>query len=1135
MSIIFQLITSSNNNYLYQASDNQEGTDSYLYCIFNSTKLTLGDQLSLSQSLQYVNGTSGIVYFFYPQAEISGVDPGKLFSSLNVATTGISLVWLNQINRAGEASDFQAIEIPNFKYNSGTSTGSGTPSSIEVKIADAYITVISTGVSYITIEIDPSTALATITDRTQQMLKLSNGINDPLAPYVLINQAQINFAATKTSTSLPDTSTLQRGAFHFAGNGWDLQTLYTIIKSNEDGTWGGVIKYFYTANSNPTAISYPVFGRVIAPTPVDFQNQLDPLYPTKASRSYLMVKDPSQAPDVFAASMMQVYTPKGNAIQLNPIDQVGYYFCKDADSNYYLAPLGQFSLKLPDNNNQSQFMCGLSGLEFGQVRNGDAIQFMPEQAAYSPTFMNQSGGNQSDPLLTDEFLTSWIQVIPSTKWAYFSQPNTLANFSNKIGTNTCEFPVAGSTNIQIGQFPTTSGGNPTFPLAFYGSVIVFQGNATTDVITAFENEVLASSRFNLFVPQVESGNGPVFTSADGTPLSGGTVITSSGFLVQVNESNHPGTWNSLILAKSEGDFLQFKPSSDDILNPPLSVALMNSQGFLVINAWDKFQLDQLLTVSGFTFNVQDISDEVIPVMIFKYATTQSLNNLINTPGTWTNPNYFLKDGSISAAQQTLDDAISQAEKTIGHPNDPFKNFRDTILNDPTWTGFIVFNCPVDGSNMPPDFQILFAGVEGPLTAHHFGVDLNQIGSQSAEPQINKSSIFGVIYYTDPGSSGPPYPTYEFITKELIVVFQNSTIIDLQAQVGMMINELFQRSVYLQGEIANGDNGVIEPNTFYIQGQYQKQGEDGTVTFTSTKSHTYAFNPGSNYTRVLDKFVINGASLVSTGDVSQGTNTIVNSRFAVNGALFFSNPIVPGTEQPDLFSYGTENQGLTTTGLAFNISVTLDENGQAIQSSRTVTLDTSNLTVQSNAAAIRPNSLLKSLPFKLSELAQADEGSSLNLNKLGQVVNVLQLSSYPTDAPIYALKYDLSLGTLGGLSDGHASIDSTMVIAWGPSSTTPDNDGVIMYIQLPEASAGFKGFNLEGIVKTVFGDANLMEVMITDEDGSQRPVYVILFNNVAISILNWKFPPGIIADFILFADPNNGSGSNIAWNIAAAQK
>jgi hypothetical protein len=106
----------------------------------------------------------------------------------------------------------------------------------------------------------------------------------------------------------------------------------------------------------------------------------------------------------------------------------------------------------------------------------------------------------------------------------------------------------------------------------------------------------------------------------------------------------------------------------------------------------------------------------------------------------------------------------------------------------------------------------------------------------------------------------------------------------------------------------------------------------------------------------------------------------------------------------------------------------------------------------------------------------------------------------------------------------------LLIGWGPSNVIPDNDAAVILVQLPAVFGGAGGFALEGILRTTFGDANLLKV---DIDG---PVYAILFSNIKFSVLGYSFPPGVLIDFVIFAGPPQGGAarntSNIAWFLAA---
>jgi hypothetical protein len=175
--------------------------------------------------------------------------------------------------------------------------------------------------------------------------------------------------------------------------------------------------------------------------------------------------------------------------------------------------------------------------------------------------------------------------------------------------------------------------------------------------------------------------------------------------------------------------------------------------------------------------------------------------------------------------------------------------------------------------------------------------------------------------------------------------------------------------------------------------------------------------------------------------------------------------------------------------------------------------------------------LESLP---TSVASPDVTASPN-TPAGSPSDSTSDSPYTTSAPLYALEYDLSLGSLGSLSDVHGAITAKLLLAWGPSPLIPDNDAAAVLVQLPQLGGGYGSFELQGILKTVFGDANLMRV---DLEGG-RVVYAILFNNIALSVFGFTFPPGVIIDFVLFAGASEsgqpGNAANLAWFVSAQEK
>jgi hypothetical protein len=324
---------------------------------------------------------------------------------------------------------------------------------------------------------------------------------------------------------------------------------------------------------------------------------------------------------------------------------------------------------------------------------------------------------------------------------------------------------------------------------------------------------------------------------------------------------------------------------------------------------------------------------------------------------------------------------------------------------------------------------------------------------------------------------------------------------------------------------------------------------GTVTFAAPASGALRFkSPESRFVRVLEALAVSGASLAPVAsekkpapppaDPTQGApdpppQTQIEARVTFTGALGFAADPFPGIKGLDLFSYGApDHPGVGISGLALAVSCLLDKDGKQKPGSKKLSLDLTEIVLADDKLAQRNGSLVKGLPLTLKSFLHADEG--LDPSKLGALpINVVELTGpggRVTSKPQFALEFALPMGSLGGLADAHVSLDASLIVGWGPSTFTPDDDGVGVFVRLPFLSAGAFGLNLQGLLKTVFGDANLMRVQLTDTDS----VYVVLFNNIALSVLGLRFPPQVITDFILFAGTGAGGATTLGWSLAATQ-
>ena len=944
--------------------------------------------------------------------------------------------------------------------------------------------------------------------------------------------------------------------------------------------FGCALAYFSAAASTIETLTYPFFT-LPSSTQVfnHFYVTLDPLNPLVSSRTCfaLDLSDPINQSLKFASFR----AINGTTINLQPVaGSAGFGFClappqgnaaASPDFSYYLAPVGQFvieSVGSAQSGDALRWMCGLFGQEYLQLAIGDTIEFVSGQPAFANSAAQPSSPNAPPPALDPTFTTSWLSIrpdqripqSPDTPRGYFAQPSASVFFATPQGS---DFPLAVDALLSPLDKPVLV---PAVPYGGTATPVPWPPDASPlsgATLAGFEAGVLSSVRHSaLSIP----GRGPKFQisqptlagvphaanktlrSAIATAPETGTAMTPQGLIVTLDNA---GEWLTVALAKSPdttNELLQFRGvagSPSSVVSTDLSTVLMQNQlSFVVSDPARLGAFDNDLHIAGFHFQFNIGVDDTI--FFFKYNTSKSLVDIINDSSMWAASETFVGDpDTIALVQSKLLEAIRVALDGADAPGNPFGYFNQFSV-DPTWTGILAFGAALDGNGMPADLQMLIGGIDGQLRAHHFGIEANHIQTVNNHLQIQKSSLLGVIHYDNPSSSSPSCDDFQYAVETLTVVFSNSVISQLQVSIGMTMNRLFERPVRLVSSAA-GSPSI--PNTMVIKGKYQKQGTVGSVLFSTSASFDYDF-ASDEHVRVLDQIEITHASLTPTSSVSLGSpqqGVSMTATFGMSGQLYFS--AAPFSQDPDLdlFSYGVpgspgSNSGLSFSSMSITIAFDLDSAGKRT-AKPTLTMDLTALSFQADQTSIRPGSLLYSLPLQLSRFWYAPAG--LSASTLGAVpIHCLQLESnsdtsspnqtgpYPAvaTAPHFALEYDMPLGSLGSLSDVTVGIVAKLLIGWGPSNVIPDNDAAVILIQLPEVFGGAGGFALEGILRTTFGDANLIKV---DIDG---PVYAILFSNIKFSVLGYSFPPGILIDFVIFAGPPQGGASrntsNIAWFLAA---
>jgi hypothetical protein len=707
-----------------------------------------------------------------------------------------------------------------------------------------------------------------------------------------------------------------------------------------------------------------------------------------------------------------------------------------------------------------------------------------------------------------------------------------------------------------------------------------------NIIVRLENEVLSPVR-RTRMPARKSGPTFLVPNIDGSPRieekeipkSGGQGkeskgLTPQGILAFINDEagNDRGRWVELVLSKSNivsddenhiSPYLSFTaaqtdPSASNKYRPPLDPVFVNgmmaSQLFLVITDPAHIgKFNSLVSIDGFTFDLDIVDWDKKPgtVLIFKFH-QQSIKTLAADTASWSQPLDFNgNQEKVKLVQQYIANYIDGAEQALNSKKHPDLSRFCQCVEDENWNGILALNVPVDATEMPKEIVGLMGGMDKPLKGHHVQIEVNQIKGDGPI-DLDNSSLYGLIQYpliTGPTAAIPAKdldsiqqensPDVDYKVTNIEVAFENGSISNFHCSVALIIQKLFGRKMIVR----NHSSSIIE-----LHGKFQTQNGSNIFSFENPDT-TFLTNPTDtpdNPRRVVDRVRISDAvfSTISTTAVEDITgNQDVKARFSLKGGIAFIADIL----KMDLFGYGggKDNSDLAFSDLCLDVDFRINKAGEQVKDPpKKVTFNPASLSFSQAKAggdenAARPGSLPASLPFELNAFKYDPDG--LTANKMGgkpvhikfDTSNDSKTKNYDdltTPAPQYALEFILPLGSLGSLSSVHVALDAHITVGWGPSPVMKDWDAVSMSVQLPELTPGFKGMSLQGVLKTVFGSANLLHMK---KGGENNWLYALAFNNVQLSLFGIGLPPGIMLDLFLFADVNSdtGSKSNLGWLLA----
>ena len=637
------------------------------------------------------------------------------------------------------------------------------------------------------------------------------------------------------------------------------------------------IRYFYPGGK----LSFPMAEPISAGKSLTAVVSLNPSLPFSASDTYFK-------PDLSRQAMLDLFTctsltqTNGHRATLVPADDFGFHLAAAPNCynnrwrHFYPAPFGPMRVTT---SGEIKLMCGLSGYEYLQLGEGAVVALVPNQSAYAVHFDPPAarargdpheGGRAVDTLLSGLGQTSWLSI--RTPSGYYSQSDVEPFFAARVMQNrkTKTYPSAVSSYLSD---PSNVAGatNPAFPFAPYSAVYDesdSNAHVAPDVFAAYEAQVLVQHRYQVLVPENAV---PVFQDHKGVPLFGGAAVTPTGFIARLARGPKAGAsldkdlgrngkiampaagaWRSLGLAghtenvggPKQDRRLASREVGDTVpVIPDLSEALLRPGAFLVANNWDALgDILPQLAADGFTFRLRPApkTDADHPIAVFKFQTTTSLEDLIKTPSFWCNPADWVVGGpdGIQKAQETVQKAIGVANAARWESADPYEYFRSTIARDPKWTGVVILNVPIAACDVMPDSQVLFAGIDGRLYAHHVGFQQNQptfpAGGNSA------LKLFGVIHYrsthlpaANPAPPAAGWDKFAFTVLDWAVGIENSLVNHFDALVAITIPELFDRQVSFTdpelAALAEDIAGIeLRANTLVMRGVYQRQGQAGSA-------------------------------------------------------------------------------------------------------------------------------------------------------------------------------------------------------------------------------------------------------------------------------------------------------------------
>jgi hypothetical protein len=867
---------------------------------------------------------------------------------------------------------------------------------------------------------------------------------------------------------------------------------------------------------------YPLLD--LAPATLTLAVKLDPLNPLLPSRTLFGLPSGTALSTAFL-------TTTGRTVALTPgvdpghpagfaLAVRGWSMPSRQTDPYYLVPSGGFGLSEPHPANGQlgppRLMCGASGVEYltlGTIA-GSTIYFFPGQPAYAPS---SAGG--APPGLASGATTAWVYVVSAApaQAVYHAQPDSSTLFQ-PIASNSGPGPLFEYLELAGLTLPATlvptGGGQTLYPMVPLAAL-------TSDVVPAsqFELQAISPARraaITAIANHQREDRPLIRRPLLASPRSATTQATTpQGLLATIMDNRM-----SLLLGQSQGGTRKLILGD---LQPDLADAFQSNQLFLV--ATDKDALSKLATITQaagtltiavnasdtWTFQVfSEAWNTLQTALVLKFA-GKSLLELLSDTSTWV-LGAALNGGGQSAVTTVQQRLLAFVQDAIARANNKEEDFAlfAALAVDPSWNGILVLNCDVPLDGLPEQISGIAAGIDASLfRAHHLGLTVTPVQVSGTTMTPKDSSLFGLVYYDNPGDIVGTTDDYRFKVLSLKVRFANSSIVSFASTIELLVNALFGDAV----ELKDGKHG----NNLLLNGVYQRHGATGGYIFSTDGDSVFTATSG-----VIESVEVTRAQFVTVLP-AQKQGKCAESRFLLRGNLRFKQLAF------DLFSYGDSADGKTLGALSFsNLAIDLSYDPKSPAASSVYRFDATRIVLDIAASTPRPDSLFQSFPLKLTGLIQGlppdpgDKNSTpttpSSLGYLG--VDVARLPQGALNPPWYGLVAELGLGSAGALA-AKAGFTATLLAAWSPGSQV--NAGV--GLKLPGTGGAKKLLSLESVLKL-----KIEEIQLT----TSGPTYVLNLRNITLSLLSLSFPPSGQTELGLFADPSGQDHTTLGWYAAYAK-